>query len=179
MLHDKSLYRIPVCRRLFNGGHIPNTGQSHVQGSGNRCSGEGQHIHTFGNLLQPLLVGNAKALLFINNEKPQIFELYTLLQQLVGTDNQIHLTGTQILQGAVLLCRGAETAEHIDIDRESPESGHRCLVVLLGKDGGGYKDCRLLAVHNALHDGPESHLSFAEAHIAAEQTIHGGGRFHI
>ena len=53
------------------------------------------------------------------------------------------------------------------------------MVVLLGKHCGGHQNGHLLAVHNRFHDGPEGHLRFAEAHVAAEKPIHGDGGLHI
>ena len=37
-------------------------------------------------LLEPLLVGHAEALLLVHDEKAQVLELDVLLQQLVGAD---------------------------------------------------------------------------------------------
>ena len=68
MLHHEGLYRVTVSRRLFNGGHIPNTGQRHIQCSGNGGSGKGQYIHTLGNFLQPLFVADTEALLFVYDQ---------------------------------------------------------------------------------------------------------------
>ena len=179
MLHHEGLHGITVGRGLLQGGHIPDAGQGHIQRSGDRGCGQGQHIHTFGHLLETLLVADAEALLLVDDQKTQILELDTLLQQFVCADNQIHLAGSQILQSAVLLGRGAETAEHINGHRKTPETADSGLIMLLGKYGGRHQNCCLLAVHNTLHNGPQSHLGFAEAYIAAQQPVHWCGRFHI
>ena len=83
-------------------------------------------------------MGHAKALLFINNQQPQILELHAFLQQLVGADDHIHTARRQIAQGLLLLFRGAEPAEHVDVHREAPEPGHGGGVVLLGQHRGGH-----------------------------------------
>ena len=72
VFHHKGLHWITVSRRLFQGRHIPNAGKGHIQSSGDGRCGEGQHIHTLGNLFQPLLVADTEALLLINNQKTQI-----------------------------------------------------------------------------------------------------------
>ena len=179
VLQHKGLHRIAVGGGFLQGGHIPDAGKRHVQGSGDGGGRQGQHIHTLGHLLQPLLVGNAEALFLVDDEKPKILEGYALLQQLVGTDDEIHIARTQVCQGLLLLLGSAEPAEHIDVHREAPEPGHGGLVVLLSKHRGGHQNGCLLAVHDGLHHRPEGNLRLAEAHIAAEQTIHGHGGFHI
>ena len=42
---DKSLDRQPVVGSLLQHAHIPDTDEAHVQGTGNRCCRQGQHIH--------------------------------------------------------------------------------------------------------------------------------------
>ena len=51
--------------------------------------------------------------------------------------------------------------------------------MLLGQHRGGHQNGHLLAVHDGFHDSTEGNFWFAEAHVAAEQTLHGGGRLHI
>ena len=167
MLQDEGLHRIPVRRRRFNGRHVPNARQGHVQGPGNRGGREGQNIHTFRDLLQPLLVRDAEALLLIHHQKTQILKLHAFLQKLVGPNDHVQRSGPQILQGLFLLGRGAEPAEHVHIHRKSPEAAHHRLVMLLRQHRGGHQNGNLLAVQHRLHDRPQRHLRFAEAHISA------------
>ena len=51
--------------------------------------------------------------------------------------------------------------------------------MLLGQNGRRYQNGHLFAVQNALHRGAEGDLGLAEADVAAEQTLHRGGGFHI
>ena len=101
------------------------------------------------------------------------------MQQLVGSDDQIDRTGAELLQGLLLHFRGAEAAQHVDGDGEAPETRHGGLIMLLGKHRGGNQNRHLLAVHDGLHHGPEGDLGFAEAHVAAEKTVHGNGGLHV
>ena len=66
---------IAVSGGLLDGGHVPDAGQRHVQRPGNGRSGERQHVHALGKLLQPLLMGDAEALLLVHDEQAQILEL--------------------------------------------------------------------------------------------------------
>ena len=51
--------------------------------------------------------------------------------------------------------------------------------MLLGQDGGGHQDGRLLPVQHAFHHRPQGHLRLPVAHVAAEQPVHGDRFFHI
>ena len=51
--------------------------------------------------------------------------------------------------------------------------------MLLGKHRGGNQNRHLLAVHDGLHHGAEGDFGFAEAHVAAEKTVHGDGGLHV
>ena len=179
VFRDISLDGVPVRRGFFDGGHIPNAGQGHIEGTGNGGGGQRQHIHTLGDLFQPLLVGYTEALLLVHHQQPQILEFNAFLQKLVGADDQIHIAAAQFLQGPLLLLWRAESAEHVNGHREAPEPGHGGLVVLLGKHRGGHQNGHLLAVHDRLHHGPQGDFCFAEAHVTAEQPVHGNGGLHI
>ena len=54
-----------------------------------------------------------------------------------------------------------------------------CFEVLEAEDGGGREHRDLLAVLHGLEGGAHGHFGFAVAHVAAEQAIHGRGRFHV
>ena len=124
-------------------------------------------------------MGHAEALLLVHDQEPKVLEDDILLQQLVGAHDQIHRARPQALDGPPLLGRGPEPGEDLDVHREAlepPGGGH---IVLLSQNRGGHQDGHLLGVQHGLHGGPEGHLGFAEAHVAAEQPVHGGGGFHV
>ena len=62
--------------RLLNGAHIANAAHGHVERAGNGGGRKGEHIHPDKGLFQLFLVLHAKALLFVNDHKAQIFKLY-------------------------------------------------------------------------------------------------------
>ena len=47
------------------------------------------------------------------------------------------------------------------------------MIVLLGQDRRGHQDRHLLSVHHGPEGGAQGHLGFAEAHIPANQAVHG------
>ena len=51
--------------------------------------------------------------------------------------------------------------------------------MLLGQNGRRHQNGHLFAVQDALHRGAEGDLCLAKADVAAEQTLHRGGGFHI
>ena len=124
-------------------------------------------------------MGHAEALLLVDDQQPQILELHIFLQELVSADQQVQTAGAGSLQNAFLLLGGGESGQHLDLHREILEPSAGGGVVLLGQNGGGHQNCRLLAVQDAFHNGPERHLRLAVAHIAAKEAIHGPGLLHI
>ncbi|MPM49265.1 hypothetical protein SDC9_95993 [bioreactor metagenome] len=94
VLQHIGLHRLAVGGRLFNGAHVPQARQGHVQRPGNGGGGEGEGVHLLGKLPQPLLMGHAEALLLVDDQKAEIFKLHGLLQQLVGADQNVHAPGT-------------------------------------------------------------------------------------
>ena len=179
MLQHISLHRLTVGWRLLNGRHIPQTGEGHVQRPGDGGSRQGQHVHLTAHLLEPLLVGHAEALLLVDDQQPQILELHIFLQEFMGADQQVQTAGAGGLQNAFLFLGGGEPGEHLDLHWEIFEPAAGGGIVLLGQNGGGHQDRRLLAVQNTFHNGPERHLRLAIAHIAAKEAVHGPGLFHV
>ena len=51
--------------------------------------------------------------------------------------------------------------------------------MLLGQYCGRHQNGYLLGIHDGFHHRPQGHFCFTEAYITAEQTVHGGGGFHI
>ena len=51
--------------------------------------------------------------------------------------------------------------------------------MLLGQQGGGGQDGDLLAAHDGDERGPQRHLGFAKAHIAADQAVHRARADHV
>ena len=179
MLQHVGLDRLAVLGGLLDGGHIPQAAEGHVQRPGDGGSGQGQSVHLLGHLPQPLLVGDAEALLLVDDQQAQVVEPDALLDQLVGADDQVHAALRQFLQNALLLLGCGKPGQHLNVHRKGPEPAHGGGVVLLGQHRGGHQNGRLLAVQNALHDSPEGHLRLAVAHVAAQQPVHGARPLHV
>ena len=179
MLQDKGLHRQSVLRRLVDGGHVADAGHGHVERAGDGRRGEGQHVHALTQFLDMLLVGDAEALLLVHDEKPQVFEFHVLAEKPVRADHEVELAAGEIPQGLCCLGACAEAAQNPDLHREAEEPLQRRLVMLLGEHGGGYQDRGLFAVQYALHHRAKRDLRLAEAHVAAEEPVHGNRGLHI
>ena len=73
-VRDHRLDRQAVFRRRLDHGHVAQAHQRHVQRARNRRRRHRQHVHFFLQLLQPLLVPHAEALLFVDDHQAEIRE---------------------------------------------------------------------------------------------------------
>ena len=179
VLQHVGLHRLAVGGGLLDGGHVPDAGQRHIQRAGDGGGGQGEHVHLLGHLLQPLLMGDAEALLLVHYQQPQVLEAHVLLQQPVGADEQVYRAVLHPGQRLFHLGGGAEAADDLNLHRVFGKPGARRQVVLAGQHGGGHQDGGLLAVQHTLHHRPQGHLRFAVAHVAAQQPVHGAGGLHV
>ncbi len=84
--------------RGVEGGNIAHARERHVERARDGRRGQGQHVHFGAQLLEVFLVRHAEALLFVNDDQPQILELDILRNQAVGADDDIHLAEQQPAQ---------------------------------------------------------------------------------
>ena len=83
-------------------------------------------------------------LLFIQNKEPQIIKTHILLQQPVGSDDDIDPAGFHPRNDLKLFFFGAEAAQAFHLNRETFKSGFKSDIMLLGQHGGGYQHGYLL-----------------------------------
>ena len=62
-----------------------------------------QHVDLLAQLLDPLLVRDAEALLLVDDEQPEVAELDVLRQQPVRADDDVDLAGGEIVERLLLL----------------------------------------------------------------------------
>ncbi len=168
-----------ILRGFLDGGHIADAAHCHIEGSRNGGRGKGEHVHGGFKLLEALLVRHAEALFLVDYAKTKVFELHILLQNAVSADYYVDFAGFKAADDFLLLLRRAEARKQLDGDGKAVHALHKGLVVLPRKNGCGNEHGNLLAVHNRLERGADGDLRFAEAHVAAEQSVHGARHFHI
>ena len=149
-----------------------------------QCPGDGrrgqrQNIDLLAHLLEQLLVGHPKTLLFVDDEQAQILELHILRQEPVRPNHNVYAALGQEIHHPLLLLAGEKTREHFHRDRKRSQPLGEGLEMLLGQHRSRHQDRHLLAVHDRLERGPQRYLRLAIAHIAADQPVHGPRLFHI
>ena len=179
VLHNEGLHRDAVLRRLFDGGHVADAGQGHVQRARDGRGREREHVDRAAHLLDVLLVRHAEALLLVDDEQAEVLERNILLQQLMRADHEIALAAAHVCQRLADLPLRAKAREHPDLDRETIKPLHGRLIVLLGEHGRRHQNGRLPPVEHALHHRAQGDLSLAVAHVAAQEAVHGHGLFHV
>ena len=99
VLLNIGLDRHPALRRIIDQGHIPDTRKRHVQSARDGGGREGEHVNVLLHLLDALFVRDPEALLFVDDQKPQLMEIYIFAQNLVRSDDNIYRALFQAAQG--------------------------------------------------------------------------------
>ena len=114
---DKSRDRLAALGRALDRGEAFQTAERGGQCPGDRRRGQRQHIDCFPVSEKPFFVFNAKAVLFINNEKTQILEDDVRLDQAMRPDEDIDDPAADILNDLFLIGLVLKTREERDGDR--------------------------------------------------------------
>ena len=124
-------------------------------------------------------MGDAEALLFIDDDEAEVFEMDVALQQAVGADDDIHAAFSQRCDGRALFADRAEAREHVDAHGKAGEPLSKGVQVLLSEDCGGHEHGDLSPVHDGLERGAERYLGLAVADVAADEAVHGACPLHV
>ena len=116
------LHREAVGRRRVDDAHVAHARQRHLQGARNRRRREGQHVDLLAEVLDVLLVLDAKALLFVDDDEPEVLRRHVARQQPVRADKHVDFAAREALERRLLLRLGAEAGEHLDAHRERLEA---------------------------------------------------------
>src|SRR5580658_1000381 len=176
---DDGLNGHAVFGRSFDDAHVAQTDERHVERARNGRGTHGENVDFFAELLEALLVAHAEALLFIDDEQAEILELDVFREQAMGADEDIDAAAGDALDDVFLFFRRAEAGDHFDVDGELGKALLEGFEMLETENGGGREHRDLLAVLHGLEGGAHGDFSFSVANIAAEQAIHGRGRFHV
>ena len=166
-------------RRCGDQAHVAHAARGHLHGSRNRRCREREHVDLLAQVFELLLVLHTKALLFVDDHHAQVLGVHIGRKQAVRADEHINRALGKRLERALLLRRGAEAAEHLDLQAKRGKALKECLVVLLGQNGRGAEHHDLTAGVHALKGRAQGDLGLAETHVAAQQAVHGLGRLHV
>ena len=179
-LHDLRLDRQAVARRRLDHRHVADAGQRHVQRARNRRRRHRQHVHLLAQLLDPLLVRHAEALLLVDDEQAEVAERDVLRQQPVRADDDVELAGGE-LRRAMAFC-SCFVRKRLIMSIAHREAGEPLLEraqVLERQHGRRREERDLLAVHHGLERRAHRDFGLAVADVAAEQAIHRRRRLHV
>ena len=158
---------------------VADAGEGHLEGAGDRAGGEGEHVDAVGQGLDRLLVADPESLLLVHHQQPELLERDVAPEQPVGPHHHIHRAVGQPGQHRLGLGVGQEPAEHLHLHRERRVAVGEGLGVLTGQQRRGHQDRGLEPVLDRLEHRPDGHLRLAEAHVAADQPVHGLGSLHV
>ena len=124
-------------------------------------------------------MAHPEAVLFVDDQQPQIFPLHVALQQLVSADQNINFAFTGLFQDLRLLFGAAKTRQHLYAYRPVGEAVAEVVEVLLGEEGSRHQHRHLLVVFHRQESGAHRHFGFAKAHVTADQAVHGQRLAHV
>ena len=166
-------------RRRGNQAHVAHAARGHLHGSRNRRGRKREHVNLLAQVLELLLVLHAKSLLLVDDHQAQVLGVHVGRKQAVRADKYVDRALGKRLERALLLRRRAEAAEHLNLKAKRGKALEEGLVVLLGQNGRGAEHHDLAAGVHTLKRRTQGDLGLAKAHVAAQQAVHGLGRFHI
>ena len=139
-----------------------------------------EHVHVAADLLQPLLMRHAEALLLVHDQQAQIVETHVARKQPVRADDDVHLALLPASASDFLLLAGAaEAAEHLDAHRKRRHAPAKRLVMLEDQHGGGRQHGHLFRIGDGLERRAHGDFGLAVAHVAAKQPVHRRGSLHV
>ena len=123
--------------------------------------------------LQRLFVLDPEVLLLVDDHEAEVVELHLFRQHRVGADHDLDLALLQALAGLGRLGGGDQPRKPADPDRPAVEPLGEGREVLARQQRGRADDRDLAACHGHDEGGAERDLGLAEAHVAADQPVHG------
>ena len=176
---DEGLDGDAVAGRGAQEREVARAGEGEVERAGDGGGAHGEDVDEGAEAFEALFVGDAEALLLVDDEQAEILEGDVLGEEGVGADEDVHLALGGGGAGLLALAAGAEAREHLDAHGEVGHAVAEGGEVLLGEDGGGGEEGHLLVVGDGDEGRAHGDLGLAIAGVAAEEAVHGGGRGHV
>ena len=176
---DVGPYRPPPFGRGLDHRDVPQPRHRHLERPGDRGRGHREDVDLELHLAQQLLLLDAEALLLVDDHQPEVVGLDVPGEQPMGSDQYVHASTRPVGQDLPGLGCGGESADPLDPEGEVAEPLGEGPQVLLGEDRGRRQQDHLLAVGGGLCCRPEGDLRLPVADVAADQSIHRLGGFHV
>ena len=176
---DERLDRQSLLGRRGDDRKVADAFQRHGERARDRRRGKREHVDVGAQPLQRLLLAHAEAMLLVDDDEAHPRQLDVAAEQLVRADDDIELALRQPREDFIALLRRLEARELRNAHRPLGEAVVERLEVLLGKERGRAKHDHLLVIRHRDESGAQRDLGLAEAHIAADQAVHGLARGHV
>jgi hypothetical protein len=124
-------------------------------------------------------LADAEAVLLVDHGQAEGFERPVLLDQGVGSDQDVDLAGGAGVPDALLLRPAQTTADQVHVQPEGCQQAGDGAMVLLGEDLGRGHQGRLVAVADGDEGGRGRDHRLARADVALQQPAHRQGAGHI
>ncbi len=177
--NDHGLDRHAVLGRGLDQREIAHSDERHVQGARNRRCRERKDVDAGAQLLEPLFVHDAEALLLVDDDEAQIRERDVFLQQAMGADDDVDFALGQCAHGLALIFLALEARKLFDEQRETGKASAQRAVMLVRQQRRGDQDGDLLFVRHRLEGRADRDFRFAVADVAAYNAIHGARALHV
>ena len=170
---------VTIGRRGKDIGEVAGAHEGKLERPRDRRGSHRQRVHLGAHLPDLLLHRDAKLLLLIDDQQPQVLKFHPLPRQRVGADQYVDLPLRKILQQLRPLFPLPCRIEVIDPHGEVLEPFLEGVVVLVGKHGRRHHHRHLLAICARLKCRPHGDLRLAESDIPTDQAVHRHRRLHI
>ena len=166
-MRDEGANRLPIRRRRLNHREIADAEHRHVQRARNRRRGHRQYRHQLLELLDPLLVDHAEAMLLVDHQQAQPWELHVARQQPMRADDDVDFARGGLLDDCFIFLVAAKSRDHLDPHRQILETLAKSVPMLLGENRRRHQHRDLAAVHHRDERRAQRDFSLAEAGVAA------------
>ena len=123
---------------------------------------------------------DSESLFFIDDQKTEIMKLHALgVEDRMRSDQNVDLPCLEFFESLLLFSSRPKSANHVDCRQKARKPLAERLKMLLRQNGRRHQHRRLLAVHCRLVRRADCNFRFAEAHVAAHQSIHRLIAFHV
>ena len=150
-----------------------------MQRPGDRSRAERQHVDLEAKRAEELLLGDAEALLLVEDDEAQLLRDHVAAENAVRPDQDVDLAFLEVGEHLLHLARRAEPRDHLHAHREVAVARPERVPVLLGEDRGRRKHQSLLAVDGHGEGRADGDLRLPEADVAAHEAVHRTWRLEV
>ena len=176
----RSADRQPIGGRRRDDRDLAQPAHRHLQRARDRRRGQRQHVDLRAQLLEALLVGDAEALLLVDDHQAEVLEADVARQQRgacpTTTSSLPSASAATVFCCSALLRKRDSTATRTG---KSANRSEKVDEVLLGQHRGRRQHRHLLAAQHRQQAGAQRDLGLAVADVAADQAVHRHAVLHV